>query len=593
MVEKTRERDVAERTDVELISLIRDGDPEPYNLLVARYQGHVYGLAYSLAGNWEDAQDIAQETFIRAYVNLDQLREPRRFPAWLRRITFSVAMKWLKAFRTGLFEQLNGRVDLDSLEIPDFAPGPQEVVERKELAEAVQRAIQSLPPKYRIPLTMFHLDGLSFQKVADFFDIPLGTAKSLIHRAREKLKVSLGTYYSEEVLPMVQEVFNEHKLPAEWTKEVYEKSISGRCWFYTPYDGGKWSDLVSGDEELRQIVAMESELGPLPSWARSIVEGCMYHVGACGHYLFPGTVLEVLDAIGQETPPPLAHGCFTVERAQKKTALDYCLCLDAWLAGASPEDAANELSALAFRKIDWQTVCADLWNVLGERDEIKELLVERLLHYIRYNVKYTVWDDDRGHEFCRDEYLGKFSQGEGGSDILAYYEMPTFDYDKQSPRVQRVEARLAEICPNWPRVRDNLLEWWLCAPKSFRFLERKLWSIGKGQSDGPFDSELLGTYESVPDFLKCEDTYPNHDEAAAWWREFMVALGGWWKGTPAKGVVADDVSQRLGESTSLKRWLVRLYARRLRRLEENNEQFSRLVNPKHTHKRGNKPLSLR
>jgi RNA polymerase sigma-70 factor (ECF subfamily) len=213
---------LAERTDAELVGLTRSSDREAYGALVARYQGHVYGLAYSLAGNWADAQDIAQETFVRAYVNLDQLREPARFAAWLRRVTFSVAMNWLKAFRPRLFQHLDGRVDLETLEIPDFRPGPPEVVERRELAEAVQRAIATLPPKYRVPLTMFHLDGLSYQKVADFLDIPLGTVKVLIHRARAKLKDVLPAYLAEEVVPVVQEVFNEHKLPAEFAQKVLE-----------------------------------------------------------------------------------------------------------------------------------------------------------------------------------------------------------------------------------------------------------------------------------------------------------------------------------------------------------------------------------
>jgi RNA polymerase sigma-70 factor (ECF subfamily) len=212
---------VAERSDAELVELTRRGDRDAFGALVARYQGHVYGLAYSLADNWAEAQDIAQETFIRAYTNLDQLRDPERFPAWLRRITFSVTMNWLKAFRPGMVERF-GDLDMDALEIPDFEPGPTEVVERRELAEAVLRAVASLPPKYRVPLTMFHLDGLSYQKVADFLDIPLGTAKSLIHRARQKLKLALAPYVAEELAPMVQEVFNEHKLPAEFAQKVLD-----------------------------------------------------------------------------------------------------------------------------------------------------------------------------------------------------------------------------------------------------------------------------------------------------------------------------------------------------------------------------------
>jgi RNA polymerase sigma-70 factor (ECF subfamily) len=213
---------MADPADAELVTLTRTGDAEAYGALVARYQGHVYGLAYSLVDNWADAQDVAQETFIRAYFNLDQLRDPARFPAWLRRVTFSVTMNWLKAHRPAFFQRLDGRVDLDSLEIPDFQPGPAEVVEKRELAEAVLRAVASLPPKYRVPLTMFHLDGLSYEKVADFLDIPLGTAKALIHRARAKLRAALPLHVTEGMIPTVQEVFNEHKLPPEFARRVLE-----------------------------------------------------------------------------------------------------------------------------------------------------------------------------------------------------------------------------------------------------------------------------------------------------------------------------------------------------------------------------------
>jgi RNA polymerase sigma-70 factor (ECF subfamily) len=211
-----------DREDAELVRLTLGGDHDAYRELVARYQGHVYGLAYSLVGDWHDAQDIAQETFIRAYGNLDALRDPARFPAWLRRVAFSVATNWLKAHRPGLFERLDGRVDLDHLEIPDFHPGSPEAVAKRDLADAVLAAVASLPPKYRVPLSMFHLDGLSYQKVADFLDIPLGTVKSLIHRARAKLKAVLAAYAAEEAVPVVQEVFNEHKLPEEFAGKVLE-----------------------------------------------------------------------------------------------------------------------------------------------------------------------------------------------------------------------------------------------------------------------------------------------------------------------------------------------------------------------------------
>ncbi len=209
-------------TDGQLVHQSQAGDHDAYRELVGRYQGHVYGLAYSLVGDWTQAQDIAQETFIRAYTNLGQLRDGRRFAAWLRRVAFSVAMNWLKAFRPGLFQELDGKVDLEHLEIPDFRPGPPEVAEKRELADAVLAAVADLPPKYRLPITMFHLDGLSYKKVADFLDIPLGTVKGLIHRARAKLRAALPAAIAKEMTPMVQEVFDEHKLPEEFASKVIE-----------------------------------------------------------------------------------------------------------------------------------------------------------------------------------------------------------------------------------------------------------------------------------------------------------------------------------------------------------------------------------
>ena len=208
--------------DAMLVARTRGGDRAAYGELVARYQGHVYGMAYSMVGNWADAQDIAQETFIRAYCNLDQLREPHRFPAWLRRVAFGVTVNWLKAFRPRLYEELGSPEDLERLEVPDFAPGPAEVTEKRELAAAVLKAVAALPPKYRVPLTMFHLDGLSYENVAGFLDIPIGTAKSLISRARQKLKPALSAYAGEELHAMVKEVFEEHKLPAEFARKVLE-----------------------------------------------------------------------------------------------------------------------------------------------------------------------------------------------------------------------------------------------------------------------------------------------------------------------------------------------------------------------------------
>ncbi len=209
-------------TDAQLVRRTRDGDTDAYQHLVNRYQGDVYGLSFSLANNWTDAEDIAQETFVRAYLNLGQLREPERFAAWLRRVTFGVAMNWLRAFRPRLFQQIRCRVDIEQLEIPDTYPTPAEVAERHDLTAVVLEALASLPSKYRVPLTMFHLNGLSYQTIADFLDMPLGSVKSLISRAQQKLRATLSVALQEEIVPMLQKTLKEHQLAPTFSSRVIE-----------------------------------------------------------------------------------------------------------------------------------------------------------------------------------------------------------------------------------------------------------------------------------------------------------------------------------------------------------------------------------
>jgi len=214
-----------ERTDAELVQMVRErGDTAAYGQLIQRYQGHAYGLAYSILGDWAEAQDMAQEAFIRAYVNLHALEKPARFPAWLRRIVFSTCMMWLRTFRPELNRSMGQPEDLDDIDaIPDLgSDSPIDHTLKNEMSEVVLTAIDDLPQKYRIPLTMFHLDGLSFRKVADFLDIPIGTVKSLISRARKKLKPALESY-AREAFPMVKEALDEHRLTEDFTQKTMRR----------------------------------------------------------------------------------------------------------------------------------------------------------------------------------------------------------------------------------------------------------------------------------------------------------------------------------------------------------------------------------
>ncbi|HUT36315.1 MAG TPA: hypothetical protein VNE39_22695 [Planctomycetota bacterium] len=370
----------------------------------------------------------------------------------------------------------------------------------------------------------------------------------------------------------------------QWSKATYEASVSSRCWWYTPYDDG-WDKCPSmaEDAELRGIVEMERALGDVPAWARQIVERSIQFACPCGHYLFPRPYLEALDAIGAETPATFVHGCFTVARERKRAMMDYVLCLDAWLAGAAAEDVARELAALGSRRIAWDAVCAELWRVLGERTELKELLVERLIHSQRCKIKWSPWDDDLASEFGRDLFLGPIGKVRNPAKIHCYIEqaVPGFD-EGASPRVRRLEARLAELCPDWKQMQFHTHYGWLCAPKAFRFLERLVWAIGQERPPRPEDR--------VPGFLQIEDTHPNQDEAREWWKAFVAALDAWWQGQPATGPVADDVARRLGAATPVKRWLVRLFRRKLRFYASYEEGLDRLINPRPNAARGSRSI---
>jgi len=158
--------------------------------LVRRYQRMVYALTLSLVRP-ADSDDVAQEAFLRAFRNLDLLADPARFGVWLRRITFGVAIDHVRADRT------TGAsiVPLDDAEnsadhvagLVDPGPSPLQRLEHGEVVSRVLAALERLPARYRVPLTLYHIDGLTHAKVARTLGVPEATVRSLVARARRRL----------------------------------------------------------------------------------------------------------------------------------------------------------------------------------------------------------------------------------------------------------------------------------------------------------------------------------------------------------------------------------------------------------------------
>ncbi|MBN1350484.1 hypothetical protein JXJ21_13800 [candidate division KSB1 bacterium] len=348
-----------------------------------------------------------------------------------------------------------------------------------------------------------------------------------------------------------------------WSKEIYEKSISSRCWQFTPHLAG-WDNCpdLQHDRALQEIVRLEQSIAPVPDWAKEIVERAINLPPFYPHASFPQPYLEIIDAIGKQKPPIFIHGCYAANRERKQRMLDYVFCLDAWLAGATPEQASAEIENRGIDKVEWQQVCQNIWQVLGTRTELKRLLIQRTLHRQRWWIKSLVWDDDRRDVFCQDRYLGDVHCGGdhyGNPDFRDPYTA-----EVQVPEVIEMETQLNEICPDWKWFREVIHNSWLCAPKAFRFFERLLWAIGKERKCVSLPDHPMENADRVPDFLQCTDTYPDPVGAKNWVSTFVRGLEMWLRGQSAESEVENDLHQRLGKRSATKIWLVELFLRKLR-----------------------------
>ncbi len=176
--------------ELELVQQIRDGDSSLFEKLVLDNQTKVYNLALRMVGNEDDAFDMSQEAFLRAYNNLGSFRGDSRFSVWLYRLTTNICLDFLRSEGRrshNSLSYLDGEDEDKELEIPDERFSPETLVEKKELREAVSRGLMQLPKDYRAILLLREIDGLSYDEIANCLSLEAGTVKSRIFRARKKL----------------------------------------------------------------------------------------------------------------------------------------------------------------------------------------------------------------------------------------------------------------------------------------------------------------------------------------------------------------------------------------------------------------------
>ena len=174
-----------------LIRRAQRGDADAFEQLLLEQQKNVYNLCYRMAGNPDDAMDLSQETFLRAWRCLDQYQFASAFSTWLYRLCSNICIDFLRRRRRQqtvplTFEDADG--EEQTYAVPDAQPLPEEQVELKLTRETLAAAMAQLLPEHRAVLQLRVVNEMSYEQIADVLDIQIGTVKSRLSRARNQLK---------------------------------------------------------------------------------------------------------------------------------------------------------------------------------------------------------------------------------------------------------------------------------------------------------------------------------------------------------------------------------------------------------------------
>src|SRR5919108_2903569 len=177
------------RTDEELVARAQGGDIESFNQLIVRWERPIYALAYRVIGREEDARDVCQDAFLRAFRALPGFKGQAKFSSWLYRITLNLCRDWIRRQRRAPVMQAP-----EGVELVDLASerGPVESIEdlvsRRELSEVVAVAMRLLPDEQRTAIVLKEYHGMTFQEIADLQGCPLSTVKTRLYQGLSVLR---------------------------------------------------------------------------------------------------------------------------------------------------------------------------------------------------------------------------------------------------------------------------------------------------------------------------------------------------------------------------------------------------------------------
>jgi RNA polymerase sigma-70 factor (ECF subfamily) len=184
-----------------LVEQLKQGDESAFKTIVETWQNMVYNTALGIVQNPEDAEDIAQETFVQVYQSISSFKGESKFSTWLYRITIAKALdherRKKRKKRFAFVRSIFGEDSEVVVNPPDFQH-PGVVMDKKEDAAVLFKAISELPENQRIAFTLHKVDGLSYQEVSEVMETTVSSVESLMHRAKTNLKKKLEEHYKEK-----------------------------------------------------------------------------------------------------------------------------------------------------------------------------------------------------------------------------------------------------------------------------------------------------------------------------------------------------------------------------------------------------------
>jgi RNA polymerase sigma-70 factor, ECF subfamily len=185
-------------TDHELVTRAQQGSEKAYRELLDRYQRPVFSIIYRMIRDREQAEDLAQETFVRVFNNIERYDPRYKFSSWIFKIATNLTIDWIRRRELDTVSIDGSRnavtaeqIEATSITIASPDENPEELLEAKQLGEEIEDAIGKLRPEYKAAILLRHVEGREYQEIAEILSLPLGTVKTYIHRGRNELRDQL------------------------------------------------------------------------------------------------------------------------------------------------------------------------------------------------------------------------------------------------------------------------------------------------------------------------------------------------------------------------------------------------------------------